>query len=54
MASPNNFKNSSAMPFRPTYFFLLIFVNSFLVMLIPLVKGLHEFLIEFSDYYFRN
>ena len=39
MTSPNIFKISPGMPFRPTDFFFQIVDNSFLITLIRIVKG---------------
>jgi hypothetical protein len=42
MSSPNNFKITSGMPSGLTDFYLPNFVNSFPIILIPMVKGLPE------------
>jgi hypothetical protein len=43
MVFPPNFKISPGMPSSPTDFFLPIVDNRFLIMLILMVKGLHDY-----------
>jgi len=54
MVSPTIFKISPEMPSGPTDFFLPIDDNRFLKLLIFMVKGLPDLLIEIAGYYFRK